>query len=80
MALIKTCRGCGKTTDRPPYDQHNWISYLCYKCGGEGYSEGSYAPYIPKQFPKFMIDPSLIPEQRNLSIFNRLQQSIRHVA
>jgi hypothetical protein len=80
MALIKTCRKCGKTTDRPPYTEHKWIDYTCFKCGGEGHPGGSYTPYIPKQFPKFMISPSLIPPQRNLSIVGQLKQSIRCVA
>jgi hypothetical protein len=80
MALIKTCTKCGKTSDRPPYNQHGWINYVCYKCGGEGHPSGAYVPYIPKQFPKFMISPSLIPPQRNLSIVSQLKQSIRCAA
>ncbi len=79
MALIKTCCKCGGRTDRPPYTQHQWIDYVCYKCGGGGARPGSYAPYIPKRWPRFTLSPTIIPKQSQ-SVFDKLNQSVRCVA
>lgn len=81
MALIKVCRKCGRTTDRPPYNQHAWIDMVCFRCGGAGNAIGYNVPYIPKDFRfKYLANPPVRPSYHNRSIFNKLTQSIRCVA
>lgn len=78
MALIRTCVECGKRNDRPPFNQHGWIDYVCYSCGGPGNKPGYRAPYIPKTWPVALPGPrhfNKIP-QKSQSIFSMLQQSL----
>ena len=80
MALIKTCKSCGKRTDRPPFNQHGWIDYLCFKCGGGGSRPGSYAPFVPKEFKiRYVANATIVPKQSQ-SVFSILKHSIRRVA